>query len=275
MNTWKFIKFLLADKLKEINQLIPAAEKAMEKAPEGSLILSHSRGKAQYYHKKDGQQGKGTYLSKENKKLIMALAQKGYEEIFLNTLKKQKNQIMRIMKTLPDVDPVEIYTHLPKGRKELVKSHVLTDEQYIEKWQRVRFVGKTFSADAPVILTERGERVRSKSEKILADKFYAMGIPYRYECPVKVKGYGIVYPDFTLLNVHKRKEYYFEHFGMMDNPEYCQKAILKLEDYAKNGIYPGKNLLLTFETLQSPLNMVVVERILKEFILSNEQEIVM
>ena len=60
---------------------------------------------------------------------------------------------------------------------------------------------------------------------------------------------------------------YLEHFGMMDNPEYAHKAIQKLETYAQNGIYIGKNLLVTFETLRSPLDMKMVEGMLKEFIL--------
>ena len=109
--------------------------------------------------------------------------------------------------------------------------------------------------------------MRSKSEKMLADKLFAMGIPYRYEYPVQLKGYGTVYPDFTLLNVRKRKEFYLEHFGIMDDPEYSEKAIKKLEDYAKNKIYIGKNLLVTFETRHKPLEMKVVEQMIKEFIL--------
>lgn len=54
---------------------------------------------------------------------------------------------------------------------------------------------------------------------------------------------------------------------MMDDPEYSEKAIKKLEDYAKNGIYIGKNLLVTFETRHKPLEMKVVEQMIKEFIL--------
>lgn len=54
---------------------------------------------------------------------------------------------------------------------------------------------------------------------------------------------------------------------MMDNSEYAQKAIQKLETFAKNGIYIGKNLLVTFETLRNPLDMKMVEGMLKEFIL--------
>lgn len=119
-----------------------------------------------------------------------------------------------------------------------------------------------------ILFTERGEKVRSKSEKILADKLYSMGIPYRYEYPLKLGRYGTVYPDFTLLNVKTRKEYLLEHFGMMDNPEYCQKALLKIEEYARCGIYPGKNLLCTFETSRKSPNMTIIEQMLDKFLLN-------
>ena len=56
-------------------------------------------------------------------------------------------------------------------------------------------------------------------------------------------------------------------FGMMDHPEYCQKAIQKLDTYTKNGIFIGKNLLVTFETFRQPLDVKNVEKMLREFIL--------
>ena len=219
------------------------------------------------YHKTEHTQKKGKYISSKNKKIIAALAQKDYDLRFLELIKKQKKQIDKAIKLLSDIDLTTIYSELSEARKRHVKPYILTDEQYIEQWLGLQYTGKDFFDDMPVIMTERGERVRSKSEKILADKFFAMGIPYRYEYPVQLKGYGTVYPDFTLLNVREKKEFYLEHFGMMDEPEYSEKAIKKLEDYAKNRIYIGKNLLVTFETLQKPLDMKVVEQMLKEFIL--------
>lgn len=48
-----------------------------------------------------------------------------------------------------------------------------------------------------MILTDRGERVRSKTEKIMADYFYRKGIEYKYEQPIYLKGLGTVYPDFS------------------------------------------------------------------------------
>lgn len=108
--------------------------------------------------------------------------------------------------------------------------------------------------------------MRSKSEKILADKLYAMNIPYVYEIPLYLRGYGDVRPDFMVLNKRTRKEYYWEHLGMMDDREYCEKTIRKIECYEKNGIFPGKNLLLTYETEMHPLNGRVVEEIIREYL---------
>lgn len=108
--------------------------------------------------------------------------------------------------------------------------------------------------------------MRTKSEKIIADKLYALGIPYRYEYPVKLKGYGTVYPGFTILKVSERKEIYYEHFGLMDKPEYCEKALRKLQAFARNGIVLGQNLIATFESENVPLDMNVLEKMLEELI---------
>ncbi len=94
-------------------------------------------------------------------------------------------------------------------RKELLDAVILSDEEYIKQWQSVTYEGKEFIDDEQVIITERGERVRSKSEKIIADKLYLMGIPYRYEYPVLLKGNIKIYPDFTILKIPEREEVNF------------------------------------------------------------------
>ncbi len=261
------MKKMLEKKLKELDEYVVQAKKSLKKAPEGSLVLSKSNGTTQYYHKTESGQKKGKYISTKNSKLIAALAQKDYDLRFLQLLTEQRNRLCKAIKLIVGIDFLKPYHDLSEARKLLVRPHVMTDEQYVEKWLSVEYSGKEFFEDNSVIITERGEKVRSKTEKILADKFYSMGIPYRYEYPVNLKGYGTVYPEFTVLNIRERKEIYFEHFRMMDHPEYCQKAILKLENYIRNGIYIGKNLIVTFETFRNPLDMKTVELMLKEFIL--------
>ena len=119
----------------------------------------------------------------------------------------------------------------------------------------------------PVITTAKGERVRSKSEKILADYFYHAGITYKYECPLILKGFGTVYPDFTFLSPGTGEEIYWEHDGRMDDPEYARNAIRKIETYEKNGIFPGKNLILTFETSRDVLDMNIVQKLVREYLI--------
>lgn len=138
---------------------------------------------------------------------------------------------------------------------------------YVTQWQSKIYDGKKQEEETDCsIITEKGEIVKSKSEKILADKFYLMNIPYHYEKPLYLNGYGTVYPDFLTLNKRKRKEIYWEHLGLMDKQDYCEKTIRKLETMQKNGIYLGENLIITFETQTHPLNMRIVEDMIKRYL---------
>ena len=53
----------------------------------------------------------------------------------------------------------------------------------------------------------------------------------------------------------------------MDDPEYARKAIRKIETYEKNGILPGKNLILTFETSRDVLDMNIVQKLVREYLI--------
>lgn len=103
--------------------------------------------------------------------------------------------------------------------------------------------------------------MRSKSEKIITDYFFRNKIPYKYEKPLMLNGYSIVYPDFTLLSGKTNKEIYWEHQGRMDDPAYANVAINKIKTYEENGIFVGERLILTFETQSSVLNTGEISRI--------------
>ncbi|MDD3340002.1 MAG: hypothetical protein PHS82_14235, partial [Lachnospiraceae bacterium] len=141
--------------------------------------------------------------------------------------------------------------------------HKITDDEYAEAWLEKEYTGKTFSEGTAEIYSERGERVRSKSEKIIADMLNKRGIPYKYECPLQLNGIGIIYPDFTILNKQERKEIYLEHLGMMDNAEYCENALRRIDYYIKNEIMLGDQLLIIYETAKHPLNTSIVDKVIQ------------
>ena len=109
--------------------------------------------------------------------------------------------------------------------------------------------------------------MRSKSEKIIADTLERRRIPYRYECPLELKGKRIIHPDFTVLNKRTKKEYYWEHLGMMDDKEYVVNAIKRLESMIQNGIFPGKKLIISVETKALSINISLIESIIKEYLI--------
>ena len=62
-----------------------------------------------------------------------------------------------------------------------------------------------------------------------------------------------------------RKIYYYEHFGMMDDPDYQRDFLNKMRTYLNNGIYPGVNLIMSFETQEMPLDEVYVNHLLEYY----------
>ena len=167
-------------------------------------------------------------------------------------------------------------TYISKIDSELPKLHTQRQllvtpvepiwEKELAKWYDSEYHGKEFYEGTAEIVTEKGERVRSKSEKILADYFYRNNILYQYEKPLYLKGYGTIYPDFTFLSKKTRKEIYWEHEGMMDKPEYAKSAVKKIESYQRNGIHLGERLILTFETELSVLNSQIVEELVEKYL---------
>ena len=262
----KQISNLLQEKLKEFSKIKPKLEKSLQKNAEleGYLVLSASHGRQQYHHV--DHEKKKHYISTKNTKLISALAQKSYDQALQKELLKQETQIEKVLNLLPLQNISDIYENLDPRRKPFVTPHFLTDEQYVERWLSFKYEGKPGYDEGLTHTTDRGEKVRSKSEKIIADKLYALGIPYRYEYPVHIKGYGTVYIDFVILDVKTRKEIYYEHFGKMDDPDYINKNLPKLQSYPQNGIVLGKNFIATFESSKHPFDISTLEIMLQELL---------
>ena len=139
------------------------------------------------------------------------LAQKNYNESVVKKAEARLKQIKKITKNYSDDEIEKIYTSMNKERQALVTPVESTWDQLLKMWYEEEYQGKEFKEGTLLILTEKGERVRSKSEKILADYFYRNNIPYKYEKPLYLKGYGIVYPDFTLLSKKTYQEIYWEN----------------------------------------------------------------
>lgn len=263
-------EMLLKEQLR-LEKIVKEAGARLKNAPEGTLRLSGCRKSIQYYRCLPGGRKNGEYLPKSREKLIRALAQKSYDEKVVRLAEKRLAQIRDILADYEDDEFEKLLLAEHPERQKLIRPAEISWEQRLEKWLSEEYTGKAFQKGAPVILTERGERVRSKSEKILADLFFRRGIPYKYECPLFLKGYGTVHPDFTFLSERTGMEIYWEHAGRMDEPEYAGSAVRKIQAYEENGIYPGDRLILTFETETSLLDTKLAEQLAEKHLLKKKE----
>lgn len=248
------IRRILEGRKQYLLRLKREKEHALVNAPEGVLRVCCHGQRTQYYRRENEKDVSGAYLCKKDMDLVRMLAQKEYDQKVFRAVEKEMGAIERCLKGYPMTGAEEVYGMLHRERRKLVVPIRETDEEYVQHWEGVTYEGKTFEENVPEFYTAKNERVRSKSEWIIADMLNKEGVPYRYECPLKLKGMGMVYPDFQVLNVKLRKEFYWEHLGMMDDPEYVERALQRLKVYEQNGFYPGENLIVSFETRTNPLN---------------------
>jgi len=247
----------LKNVLYELIELEKRAERFVKEAPEGKLRCAINKGSYQYYIGSE-------YQGKKMRKTVQKIAQKEYWQKMLPCIKKQKMAIHDLLMTLDRYALDKVYEKLHPARKELVAPYIKPMEDIIKEFEDITYQGKEFEEnDTTAYYTEKGERVRSKSEKIIADTLKRKGIPYHYELPLELNYRNrpvVVYPDFTILGKGTGKRYYLEHLGMMDKSSYYEKAMWKIDLYEKNGILIGEELIITHETLGSPLDTNVLER---------------
>lgn len=146
----------------------------------------------------------------------------------------------------------------------MLGSYFQTSSQQIREWQNMPYEKNPKYPEHLIHKTVSGIYVRSKSESMIALQLYTEKIPFRYECALQL-GETTLYPDFTILHPKTGEIFYWEHFGMMDEPHYYNKAFLKLQLYTSYGIVPSVNLITTYETKTHPLSSEIIEKIIEHY----------
>lgn len=280
----------LENRLRQLKQVLATTQKRLVNTPQGHLRVSQKGHNPEFYQITKPGDTHGTYIPRAKLTLARRLAQSDYDTRIIKQLNQEIRALQKYLVQTKGGDNcttgrsgagadsalTAIYTKLCPARQSLVTPITLTDAQYAAQWQAVSWTGLPFSPDSPDYTTARGERVRSKSEVIIADTLARHGIPYRYEYPLELKTARSVnsacsghtfHPDFLCLNVRTRAEFYWEHFGLMDNPDYLERTLVKLKDFADIGLFPGKNFLFTMEAATCPLSTRLIENLINEFLL--------
>ena len=102
---------------------------------------------------------------------------------------------------------------------------------------------------------------RSKSEAILFELYRSLAIPFHFDETITIDG-RLLSPDF---NGARRDGMliYHEHKGV-HSTEYRERDERKSELYAAAGIFPGVNLICTYDNDQGTLNVKLAEELLRD-----------
>lgn len=253
-------------RVRELTILKDDVEKRMARMPKGNLRISNKRKKPQYYHVTQKGDTNGRYIKRSEEALAVALAQKDYYERFLDSVTKEIRALEAYEKRNDIVLPEDVFAQMNEYRRAMVQPIMISDEEYGRKWEKEEFQHNTYKDFDLKYATKRGELVRSKSEVLIADMYYNLGVPYRYECILDLGNGRNRYPDFTIMKFPERRVIYHEHFGMLDHHEYVDAAIKKMSEYAAAGYVLGVDLFVTVESSACPINIKEMEKSVKRFL---------
>lgn len=262
----------------EMRQIEKKLERKLLSAPKENLMVLCSKGRVQFYSlNKTGDRNaedtgveaehkSRTYLSKKNQETLRRLAQKKYDEALISVYKNNLNLFGNVISQLEKfVSPKDAIKKMPDVLQPYIAVPFLSTEDFVEQWimgdkkqvgRRDNMIGQQgdWHPENLVYSTDNGDRVRSKSEMMIANLLSAMQLPYQYEKPLHLNG-KTVFPDFTILDTVSRTEVYFEHFGLMDQEDYRTAALQKIVNYEKAGFVAGKDFLFSFESERVPFDI--------------------
>lgn len=253
---------------KERHQLLSQYQILQDKLktlPKGNLLCVRNGNYTKWY-KSNG--SSPIYLPKKKHELIQQLALRKYYTLQLDELSQEIQLLDQCIKSYKAIQfKSSSLLDTSSCYHSLLTSHINAFPDKVQNWISSDYVHNTEHSENLIHKTISGHLVRSKSEVIIANSLYRNKIPYRYECALHLNDLTF-YPDFTILHPRTTALFYWEHFGMMDLPSYCENAFNKLKIYANQGIIPSIQLITTYETKNRPIDSGNIQRIIEDFFLS-------
>lgn len=251
---------------RQLEKEAESSRKFLSQAPEGMLVYQQEKGRVKWFLKipdsglETGERRK--YIPKKEQALAEQLALKKYHVYRLKEVNQEIKALNAYLKYHKEERGKAFQKFLQSAEfQELVPSLTNSPKEKIKKWVTSSYhQNPLYTEQRNIHITDK-IAVRSKSEALIAMKLIEHVVPFRYEAELLLEGYTF-YPDFAICHPETGEVVYWEHLGMMERPIYREKTFAKLGIYMANGIVPGKNLILTFESAKEPLDMEWVEELI-------------
>lgn len=233
----------IMEEIDSIKKMLSVLNKRHVEKIEGHIAMKKTRGHVRFYL--CSRDGKDKYLNKAMLDIVPKYYQGKYDDAsrkFLNhRLKLLENLAANYETGLID----DIYESFNETSKEMITPVRLTDSMFAEKWLSENYNDQSFSQGE--LETKSGILVRSKSEKIIADALTDNGLLFVYEKRLELASGYPVHPDFCILDTKNRRTVIWEHFGLMNKPEYVLDTYKKLASYYESGFIRGETIIYSCE----------------------------
>ena len=253
--------------LKEQRKLedeIQSIQMKLKELPNGRIFCTQNEQRYKWYYSDGHSQ---TYLPKKERPLAEQLAAKKYLNALYQDLLAEKKAVDAYLKNY-NSKPRKSDTLLTKksGYQELLSPYFQPSSKELIDWAASPYEMNTKYPEQLTHKTSSNHYVRSKSEVLIDTFLHIHKLPFRYECALHL-GEVTVFPDFTIMHPATKQIYYWEHFGLMDDPAYARNTYSKLQYYISYGIIPTIQLITTFENKDHPLSSDTIETIINHYFL--------
>lgn len=97
---------------------------------------------------------------------------------------------------------------------------------------------------------------RSAAEREIAMFYTELGIPFKYEPEITIKGLPKpIYPDFIIYIEELDNCKIHEHFGVQQSSKYLMTTAIKYRNYTEAGLVPELDVLFTHDTNDLPFDI--------------------
>lgn len=246
----------IVELLRKYKEVRTKARRELRSLLAGNLRVSNKAKKT--YYAQDAIENKKRIrkgISKDTT-LIYKLARKRYLKIYIKLITQNILALELFLQTTKPPTPDNVWRALPDAYKHLPHKAFFPKEYRGKMWGKEEYDKSTYRSQELRHTTARGEKVRSKSEALIANLLHRHKLPYRYEQKLHIKNREFV-PDFTILV--EEDIYYWEHCGLVSEEGYMKSHNWKLLRYAEQGIVPWKNLIVTYDDENGNFNGKIAE----------------
>ena len=220
-----------------------------------------------FYLRKACEEGrKDIYIPGSELRGYRRLAKSSYSKAILPVLERDLNAIDSFLRDYSFLSERDLANRFAPQFLDLCGSGFESRETFIRKWKELSWTEHPQLGGEPSHPTLAGHMVRSKSETMIDNGLFAHGLAVHYEKPLYLNSQKTPwFPDFTILHPITLREVYWEHLGRMDDPLYADKNCAKIMEFMRNGILPGENLIITYETDSHPLLSTDIEMVISHY----------